>query len=44
MAGLPAVAVDLHGIADVDAGPGAVKVTLTARPHDLLGRIASALA
>ena len=41
--GLPAVAVDLHGIADVEAGPGAVKVPLTPRPDDLPGRLASAL-
>ena len=41
--GLPAVAVDLHGIADVDAGPAAVKVALTPRPRDLPGRLASAL-
>jgi glycosyltransferase involved in cell wall biosynthesis len=41
--GLPAVAVDLHGIADVDAGPAAVKVALTPRPRDLPGRLTSAL-
>jgi glycosyltransferase involved in cell wall biosynthesis len=41
--GLPAVAVDLHGIADVDAGAAALKVPLTPRPRDLPGRLASAL-
>jgi glycosyltransferase involved in cell wall biosynthesis len=38
--GLPAVAVDLHGIADVEAGPAAVKVPLTRRPRDLPGQLA----
>ena len=41
--GLPAVALDHHGIADVDAGPAAVKVVLARRPRDLPGRLASAL-
>ncbi len=38
--GLPAVAVDLHGIAEVEAGPAAVKVPLTRRPRDLPGQLA----
>ena len=41
--GLPAVALDLHGIADIDVGPAAVKVPLPSAPRDLPGRIASAL-
>jgi glycosyltransferase involved in cell wall biosynthesis len=41
--GLPAVAVDLNGIADADPGPAALKVALTPRPRDLPGRLASAL-
>jgi glycosyltransferase involved in cell wall biosynthesis len=41
--GLPAVALDHHGIADVDVGPAAVKVALARRPRDLPGRLASAL-
>jgi len=41
--GLPAVALDHHGIANVDAGPAAVKVALSRRPRDLPGRLASAL-
>jgi len=41
--GLPAVAVDLNGIADADTGPAAVKVAPTRRPSDLPGRLASAL-
>jgi glycosyltransferase involved in cell wall biosynthesis len=41
--GLPAVALDHHGIATVDAGPAAVKVALSRRPRDLPGRLASAL-
>ena len=41
--GLPAVAVDLHGIADVEAGPAAVKVPLTQRPGDLPGQLAAGL-
>jgi glycosyltransferase involved in cell wall biosynthesis len=41
--GLPAVAVDLNGIADADTGPAALKVALTRKPSDLPGRIASAL-
>jgi glycosyltransferase involved in cell wall biosynthesis len=42
--GVPAVAIDLHGIADVQAGPGAVKVPLAERPTDLPGGLAAALA
>jgi hypothetical protein len=41
--GLPAVAVDLHGIAEVEAGPAAVKVPLTRRPRDLPGQLAVGL-
>ena len=41
--GLPAVALDLHGIADIDVGPAAVKVALPPAPRDLPGRIASGL-
>ena len=41
--GLPAVALDLAGIADADVGSAAVKVALPARPDDLPGRLASAL-
>jgi glycosyltransferase involved in cell wall biosynthesis len=41
--GLPAVALAHHGIADVDAGPAAVKVALARRPRDLPVRLASAL-
>ncbi len=41
--GLPAVAVDLHGIADVEAGLAAVKVPLTRRPRDLPGQLAAGL-
>ncbi len=41
--GLPAVAVDLHGIADVEAGMAAVKVPLTPRPRDLPGLLAVGL-
>jgi glycosyltransferase involved in cell wall biosynthesis len=40
---LPTVALDLHGIADVDVGPAAVKVPLPPGPHDLPARIAAAL-
>jgi glycosyltransferase involved in cell wall biosynthesis len=40
---LPAVALDLHGIADADVGSAAVKVALPPRPRDLPYRIASAL-
>ncbi|MGO8894217.1 MAG: glycosyltransferase [Streptosporangiaceae bacterium] len=41
--GLPAVALDLAGIADADVGSAAVKVALPPRPDDLPGRLASAL-
>jgi glycosyltransferase involved in cell wall biosynthesis len=41
--GVPAVAIDLHGIADVQAGPGAVKVPLAAQPRELPGGLAAAL-
>jgi glycosyltransferase involved in cell wall biosynthesis len=41
--GLPAVAVDLHGIADVEAGAAAVKVALTRRPRDLAGQLTEGL-
>jgi len=41
--GLPAVAVDLHGIADVEAGPAAVKVPLSRQPADLPGQLAAGL-
>jgi len=41
--GLPAVAVDLHGIADVEAGLAAVKVPLTPQPRDLPGQLAAGL-
>jgi glycosyltransferase involved in cell wall biosynthesis len=41
--GLPAVALDLAGIADADVGAAALKVALPPRPSDLPGRLASAL-
>jgi glycosyltransferase involved in cell wall biosynthesis len=41
--GLPAVALDHHGIADVDVGPAALKVALPAWPRDLPGHLGSAL-
>jgi len=41
--GLPAVALDHHGIGDVDVGPAALKVALPQRSRDLPGRLASAL-
>ena len=41
--GLPAVALDLAGIADADVGSAAMKVALPPRPADLPGRLASAL-
>jgi glycosyltransferase involved in cell wall biosynthesis len=41
--GLPAVALDLAGIADADVGSAAVKVALPARPDDLPRRLASAV-
>ena len=41
--GLPAVALDLAGIADADVGDAALKVALPPRPGDLPRRLASAL-
>lgn len=41
--GLPAVALDLHGIGDVKVGIAAEKVELTERPEELRCRIADAL-
>lgn len=41
--GIPTVALDHHGIADVDVGPAALKVALTPRPSDLPCRLGSAL-
>jgi glycosyltransferase involved in cell wall biosynthesis len=41
--GLPAVALDHHGIGDLDVGPAALKVALPNSPRDLPGRLASAL-
>lgn len=41
--GLPAIALDLGGIADVDVGPAAVKVALSPSPRDLPCHLASAL-
>jgi glycosyltransferase involved in cell wall biosynthesis len=41
--GLPTVALDHHGVGDVDVGPAALKVALPQRPQDLPGRLASAL-
>jgi glycosyltransferase involved in cell wall biosynthesis len=41
--GLPAVALDHHGIGDLDVGPAALKVALPQRPHDLPGLLASAM-
>ncbi len=41
--GLPAVALDLAGIADADVSLAALKVALTPRPGDLPRRLASAL-
>ena len=41
--GLPAVAIDLHGIADVQAGLAAVKVPLTRQPRDLPDQLSAAL-
>jgi glycosyltransferase involved in cell wall biosynthesis len=41
--GLPAVALDLHGIGDVKVGIAAEKVPLTRRPAELPPRIADAL-
>jgi glycosyltransferase involved in cell wall biosynthesis len=41
--GLPAVALDHHGVADVSVGTAAVKVPLPADPHDLPGQLGTAL-
>jgi glycosyltransferase involved in cell wall biosynthesis len=41
--GLPAVALDHHGIGDLDVGPAALKVALPRNPDDLADRLASAL-
>jgi glycosyltransferase involved in cell wall biosynthesis len=41
--GLPAVALDLAGIADADVGAAALKVALPPAPAELPGRLASAL-
>jgi glycosyltransferase involved in cell wall biosynthesis len=41
--GLPAVALDHHGIGDLDVGAAAVKVALSHEPEDLPARLASAL-
>jgi glycosyltransferase involved in cell wall biosynthesis len=41
--GLPAVALDHHGIGDVDVGPAALKVPLPQRPQDLPHHLGSAL-
>jgi glycosyltransferase involved in cell wall biosynthesis len=41
--GVPAVALDHHGIADLDVGLAALKVGLTENPADLPGRLAAAL-
>jgi len=41
--GLPAVAIDHHGIGDVEVGAAALKVPLPARPRDLPGAIAAAV-
>jgi glycosyltransferase involved in cell wall biosynthesis len=41
--GLPAVAIDHHGIADLDVGLAAVKVPLSSRPRDLPGSLSSAI-
>jgi glycosyltransferase involved in cell wall biosynthesis len=41
--GLPAVALDLSGIADADVGSAALKVALSPRPSDLARHLAAAL-
>lgn len=41
--GLPAVALDHHGIGDLKVGTAAIKVPLAARPRDLPGQVAAAL-
>jgi glycosyltransferase involved in cell wall biosynthesis len=41
--GLPAVAIDMHGIADAEVGHAALKVPLPRRPAELPGHLASAM-
>ena len=41
--GLPTVALDLHGIGDMDVGSAALKVALPPEPRDLPRHIGSAL-
>jgi glycosyltransferase involved in cell wall biosynthesis len=41
--GLPAVALDHHGIGDTDVGAAALKVALPPEPRDLPGHLASAM-
>jgi glycosyltransferase involved in cell wall biosynthesis len=41
--GLPAVALDHHGIGDTDTGSAAIKVALSARPQELPGALGRAL-
>jgi glycosyltransferase involved in cell wall biosynthesis len=41
--GLPAVALDHHGIGDLKVGPATIKVALTANPVDLPARLGNAL-
>jgi glycosyltransferase involved in cell wall biosynthesis len=41
--GLPTVALDLHGIGDMDVGSAALKVALPPAPRDLPGKVGSAL-
>jgi glycosyltransferase involved in cell wall biosynthesis len=41
--GLPTVALDLHGIGDIDVGSAALKVALPPEPRDLPAQVGSAL-
>jgi glycosyltransferase involved in cell wall biosynthesis len=41
--GLPAVALDLHGIADAEVGPAAIKVPLPHQPAELPAHLAAAM-
>jgi glycosyltransferase involved in cell wall biosynthesis len=41
--GLPAVALNHHGVGDTEVGTGALKVDLPPKPDDLPGRLATAL-
>ena len=41
--GLPAVALDHHGIGDTEVGAAAIKVAIPAEPRELPGRLASAM-